>query len=275
MFIFDEEMGLLFDRAKPLGFDLAGLRNAGKLFIKQLDAAELSPGEFTYNVQAAVQDPAVRTVVIDSLNGYLNATPSEKYLTLHLHEILTYLGQCGATTLLLMTQHGIVGQDMSMPIDASYLADSVVSLRYFEARGEVRQSISVIKKRTGRHERTIRELRLDNGVTVGNARLGEQQLQLGRFAQIQLVVGDFGERKALCALDVSLARPTCLDAVVVHGGASVDEMEVGRADAALHPRRVHDDRIDAQHRELAALRFRRICRERAMLGLPRLHAAVQ
>ena len=108
-------------------------------------------------------------MVIDSLNGYLNATPSEKFLTLHLHELLTYLGQSGATTLLLMTQHGIVGQDMSMPIDASYLADSVVSLRYFEARGEVRQSISVIKKRTGRHERTIRELRLGNkGLTVGN-----------------------------------------------------------------------------------------------------------
>jgi circadian clock protein KaiC len=106
-------------------------------------------------------------VVIDSLNGYLNATPSERFLTLHIHELLTYLGQSGVTTLLLMTQHGMVGADVYVPLDASYLADSVIALRYFEAFGEVRQAISVIKKRTGKHERTIREMRLDKGVTVG------------------------------------------------------------------------------------------------------------
>jgi circadian clock protein KaiC len=108
-----------------------------------------------------------RVVVIDSLNGYLNAMPSEQFLTLHLHELLSYLGQRGVTTVLVMTQHGIVANDAISPVDASYLADTVMLLRYFEAAGEVRQAISVIKKRTGRHERTIRELRFDKGLVVG------------------------------------------------------------------------------------------------------------
>jgi circadian clock protein KaiC len=106
-------------------------------------------------------------IVIDSLNGYLNAMPSEQFLTLHLHELLSYLGQRGVTTVLVMTQHGIVANDAISPVDASYLADTVMLLRYFEAAGEVRQAISVIKKRTGRHERTIRELRFDKGLVVG------------------------------------------------------------------------------------------------------------
>jgi circadian clock protein KaiC len=106
-------------------------------------------------------------IVIDSLNGYLNAMPSEQFLTLHLHELLTYLGQRGVTTMLLMTQHGIVSPDAATPVDASYLADTVMLMRYFEAAGEVRQAISVIKKRTGRHERTIRELSFDKGLVVG------------------------------------------------------------------------------------------------------------
>ncbi len=161
-------MATFIERSSALGMGVEPLIDSGMIRLRQIDPAELSPGEFAHGLRSSIENDKTQLVVIDSLNGYLNATPSEKYLTLHLHEILTYLGQCGATTLLLMTQHGIVGQDMSMPIDASYLADSVVSLRYFEARGEVRQSISVIKKRTGRHERTIRELRLDNGVTVGN-----------------------------------------------------------------------------------------------------------
>jgi circadian clock protein KaiC len=104
-----------------------------------------------------------RIVVIDSLNGYLNAMPSERHLTLHLHELLTYLGQLGATTLLLMAQHGLVGGSVQVPVDTSYLADTVILMRYFEVMGEVRQAISVIKKRTGRHERTIRELRFESG----------------------------------------------------------------------------------------------------------------
>jgi circadian clock protein KaiC len=126
----------------------------------------MSPGEFAHAVCQAAENRS-RVVVIDSLNGYLNSMPSEQFLTLHLHELLTYLGQQGVTTILVMTQHGIVAETSVNPIDASYLADTVMLLRYFEAAGEIRQAISVIKKRTGRHERTIRELRFDKGVTVG------------------------------------------------------------------------------------------------------------
>jgi circadian clock protein KaiC len=167
IYLFDESVATFVERSSALGMDIQALIESGKISLRQIDPAELSPGEFAHGLRSSIEDDNTQLVVIDSLNGYLNATPSEKFLTLHLHELLTYLGQCGATTLLLMTQHGIVGQDMSLPIDASYLADSVISLRYFEARGEVRQAIAVIKKRTGRHERTIRELRLDNGVAVG------------------------------------------------------------------------------------------------------------
>ena len=144
-----------------------GLISDGRMSVRQVDPAELSPGEFAHAMRAAVENENTQMVVIDSLNGYLNATPSERFLTLHIHELLTYLGQRGVTTLLLMTQHGMVGADVYVPLDASYLADAVISLRYFEAFGEVRQAISVIKKRTGKHERTIREMRFDKGVTVG------------------------------------------------------------------------------------------------------------
>jgi circadian clock protein KaiC len=166
MFIFDEEMGLLFDRAKPLGFDLASLRDSGKLFIKQLDAAELSPGEFTYNVQAAVRDPAVRTVVIDSLNGYQASMPQENSLILHMHEILQFLNRHGVSTFLTVAQSGMMGE-MKSPVDVTYLADSVIMLRFFEVRGSVKRAISVVKKRTGKHESTIREFWIDGGLHVG------------------------------------------------------------------------------------------------------------
>jgi circadian clock protein KaiC len=123
----------------------------------------MSSGEFAHAVCQTVEEEKSRVVVIDSLNGYLNAMPSERHLTLHLHELLTYLGQQGATTLLLMAQHGLVGGSVQVPVDASYLADTVILMRYFEVVGEVRQAISVIKKRTGRHERTIREVRFQGG----------------------------------------------------------------------------------------------------------------
>ena len=166
LFVFDEEIGLLFDRAKPLGFDLAALRDAGKLSVTQLDAAELSPGEFSHRVQAAVQDPAVKTVVIDSLNGYQAAMPQENSLILHMHEILQFLNRHGVATFLTVAQHGMIG-DMRTPVDITYLADSVIMLRFFEARGAVKRAISVIKKRTGKHETTIREFWIDGGVHVG------------------------------------------------------------------------------------------------------------
>jgi len=168
IFLFDESIATFLERSKGFGMDVQGMVDSGQLSLRQVDPAELSPGEFAHSLRTAVEDENTRMVVIDSLNGYLNATPSERFLTLHIHELLTYLGQQGVTTLLLMTQHGMVGADVYVPIDASYLADSVISLRYFEAFGEVRQAISVIKKRTGKHERTIREMRFDKGITVGN-----------------------------------------------------------------------------------------------------------
>lgn len=166
IFIFDEEIGLLYDRAIPLGYDLRALRDSGKLLITQLDAAELSPGEFSYRVRSAAEDPAVKTVVIDSLNGYQAAMPQENSLILHMHEMLQYLNRQGVSTFLTVAQQGMMGE-MKSPIDITYLADSVIMLRFFENRGSVKRAISVIKKRTGRHETTIREFWIDGGIHVG------------------------------------------------------------------------------------------------------------
>ena len=166
MFIFDEELGLLFDRAKPLGFDLSAMRDTGHLLITQLDAAELSPGEFSQKVRDAVQDGEVRTVVIDSLNGYQAAMPQENSLILHMHELLQYCNRRGVSTFLTVAQHGMIG-DMKTPVDVTYLADAVILLRFFEAEGSVRRAVSVIKKRTGKHEDTIREFWIKDGLHVG------------------------------------------------------------------------------------------------------------
>jgi circadian clock protein KaiC len=169
LFVFDEELGLLLARAKALGIDLAAMRDSKKLFLEQMDAAELSPGEFSHRVRACVDRETIRTVAIDSLNGYQASMPEEQFLILHLHELLQYLNRCGAATFVTIAQHGMVGGDMKQPIDVTYLADTVIMLRYFEALGRVRRAISVIKKRTGEHEDTIREFRIDrNGITVGH-----------------------------------------------------------------------------------------------------------
>jgi len=167
LFVFDEELGLLFARAKQLGIDLAAMRDSGHLFVQQMDAAELSPGEFAHRVRTCVDREHVRTVAIDSLNGYQMAMPEEQFLILHLHELLQYLNRQGASTFLTVAQHGMVGE-MQQPIDATYLADTVIVLRYFEAIGHVRRAISVIKKRAGRHEDTIREFFVtDKGMSLG------------------------------------------------------------------------------------------------------------
>ncbi|MGB8238230.1 MAG: ATPase domain-containing protein [Pseudolabrys sp.] len=138
LFIFDEELGLLFGRSKGMGIDLEALRDDGKLFIEQMDAAEVSPGEFAHKVRSCVETEAIRTVIIDSLNGYQNAMPEEQFLILHMHELLQYLNRLGAATFLTVAQHGLVG-DMKSPVDVTYLADTVLLLRYFEAFGEVRR----------------------------------------------------------------------------------------------------------------------------------------
>jgi len=167
LLVFDEELGLLFARAKGLGIDLQAMRDSEKLFVQQMDAAELSPGEFAHQVRLIVDKHQIRTVVIDSLNGYQASMPEEQFLILHLHELLQYLNRQGATTFLTVAQHGLLG-DMRQSIDITYLADTVILLRYFEALGSIRRAISVMKKRGGHHESTIREFQIgSSGISVG------------------------------------------------------------------------------------------------------------
>ena len=172
IFAFDERRKTLLRRSRGLGIDLDTPIADGALSIQQVDPAELSPGEFAHAVRRAVDGeggrPGARVVVIDSLNGYLNAMPEERFLTTQLHELLTYLGNKGVVTFLIVAQHGVVGQNMHTPVDTSYVADAVILFRFFESRGKVRQAISVVKKRVGDHERSIREYSLSGqGVAVG------------------------------------------------------------------------------------------------------------
>ena len=179
MFVFDEEMGLLFNRAKGLGIDLQSWVDDGLLLVEQVDAAELSPGEFSERVRTIVEQDEARTIIIDSLNGYQAAMPEENALILHMHELLQFLNRRGVTTFLTVAQHGLVG-DMKSPVDVTYLADTVVLLRYFEAYGRVRRAISVIKKRTGAHEDTIREFRIGaGGIELGEPLKGFQGVLRG------------------------------------------------------------------------------------------------
>ena len=167
MFVFDEELGLLIERARGLGIDIQAMVDSGKLVIEQIDAAEMTPGELSALVRRCVEDHHAKTVVIDSLNGYQAAMPEEQALILHMHELLQYLNRQGVSTFLTVAQHGLVG-DMKAPVDVTYLADTVMLLRYFEATGRVRRAMSVIKKRTGAHEDTIREYRIGaQGITLG------------------------------------------------------------------------------------------------------------
>ena len=167
MFIFDEELGLLLERTRALGFDLQSYCDAGTLYLEQVDAAELSPGEFAHRVRSTVDGANAKTVGIDSLNGYQAAMPNENALILHVHELLQYLNRQGANTFLTVAQHGLIGA-MQSSVDVTYLADTVILLRYFEAASQVRRAISVIKKRAGKHEESIREYRIgDGGISIG------------------------------------------------------------------------------------------------------------
>jgi circadian clock protein KaiC len=167
MFIFDEEMSILLRRSKGVGVDLKAFLKRGLLSITQVDAAEVSPGQFSHWVRQSVDEQGVGIVVIDSLNGYRAAMPEEQSLILHVHELLQYLNRRGISTFLTVAQHGVIGT-METPIDVTYLADTVVLMRYFEAQGRIRRAISVVKKRTGAHEDTIREFQISNkGLTVG------------------------------------------------------------------------------------------------------------
>ena len=168
IFTFDETLGILMARAEALGCSLKEHVDSGKLRARQIDPAEISPGEFAASVRKCVED-GCKLMVIDSLNGYLNAMPGEKYLNNQLHELTAYLNQQGIVTILVMAQHGTVAA-LEAPVDLSYLCDTVINMRYFETAGEVKQSIAVIKKRSGNHERSIREFKLgrgDKGVCIG------------------------------------------------------------------------------------------------------------
>jgi circadian clock protein KaiC len=169
MFVFDESRTTLISRSAGLGIPLQKHIDDGLITIRQVDPSELTPGEFAHTIRNEVERNNATCVVIDSLNGYLNAMPGERFLTIHLHEMLMYLGARGVATLLVGAHQGLIGTQMHTPIDASYLADAVVLLRYFESQGAVRQAISVMKKRGGNHERTIREFKLEpGGISVGN-----------------------------------------------------------------------------------------------------------
>ena len=168
VFVFDELRETFINRAKGIGIEIQSFVDEGLVTIQQVDPAELSPGEFSHQVRRAVDQNGVSMAVIDSLNGYLNAMPEERFLTMQMHELLTYLNQQGVVTVLVMAQHGFLGTNMVTPVDVSYLADGVVMIRYFEALGAIHRAISVVKKRTGSHESTIRELNITTrGIKVG------------------------------------------------------------------------------------------------------------
>jgi circadian clock protein KaiC len=190
VFVFDEELGVLSERVRGMDVLLERHIANGSIYVEQIDAAELSPGEFAHRVRALVDEQGIKTVVIDSLNGYRSAMPHENALILHMHELLQYLNRQGAATFLTIAQHGLVG-DMQSPVDVTYLADSVILLRYFENMGRVRRAISVIKKRAGAHEDTIREYRINgSGLSIGEPLVGFQGVLRG----VPSYVGDTGDQ---------------------------------------------------------------------------------
>jgi circadian clock protein KaiC len=168
IFIFDENPRLLLTRAFGMGIDLARHLESGMVSLRSVDPAELSPGEFTHIVRQEAERRPGGVIVIDSLNGYLHAMPEERFLNLQLHELLTFLASREVASILVAVQHGIAGGTVVAPLDISYLADAVILIRTFEAQGEMKQAISVLKKRSGNHERTIREFKMTSqGIWVG------------------------------------------------------------------------------------------------------------
>ena len=167
IYLFDEQADTALIRADGLGMAFRSHVDGGRILLQEVDPGEFSPGEFSERVRHAVERDGARMVVFDSLNGYLAAMPEERFLILLLHELLGYLNRLGVATLSIVAEHGLIGSSLTAPIDISYLADTVLLFRYFEVTGEVRQAVSVVKHRPARHERTIRELRLGPGISVG------------------------------------------------------------------------------------------------------------
>jgi circadian clock protein KaiC len=168
-YLFDEGIGTLLSRSAALGMDIRPYIENGALDLQQIDPAELSPGEFASRVRIAVEQSGSTCIVIDSLNAYLKSMPGENFLVLQMHELLSYLNQLGVITLLILGQHGLIGEVRS-DIDLSYLSDNILLFRFFEAKGELKTAVSAVKSRTAAHERTIREFRLGpGGLQVGEA----------------------------------------------------------------------------------------------------------
>jgi circadian clock protein KaiC len=168
IFAFDESIKTLLDRARALHMNPDPLVESGRLELQQIDPAELSPGQFVARVRRLVEEENLRVLIVDSMNGLLNAMPHEQFLAMQLHELFSYLGQHGIATIITLAQHGVIGTAMNSPVDVSYLADTVLLFRYFERAGQIRQALSVVKKRSGPHERAIRELIFGEGkVYVG------------------------------------------------------------------------------------------------------------
>jgi circadian clock protein KaiC len=178
-YLFDEGLGTLFARSAALGMDVRPYIDSGQLAIHHIDPAELAPGEFAQMLRNAVELESVTFIVIDSLNAYLQAMPGEKFLTLQMHELLSYLNQQGITTLLVLGQHGLIGEVRS-DVDLSYLSDATVLLRFFEATGRLRRAVTVIKSRTNDHAQSIHELRLsEHGIGIGEALEGFEGILTG------------------------------------------------------------------------------------------------
>jgi circadian clock protein KaiC len=178
-FAFDEVTSILVNRAREMGLSFDTAIANGNLRIRQVDPAEIAPGELANEIVRAVNEENVQMVVLDSLNGYVNAMPQEDFLHLHLHELLGYLNGRGVVTIMILAQHGLVGA-MGAPVDVSYLADTVFLMRFYEARGALKKAVSVVKKRSGYHEDTIRELRMArNGIVIGEPLLNFQGVMTG------------------------------------------------------------------------------------------------
>jgi circadian clock protein KaiC len=169
IFAFDENLGIALARSKTLQSDLSNDIESGMVAVYQIDPAEISPGELAYRIKKLVEEQGIQVLVIDSLNGYMNAMPGERFLMLQLHELLAYLGHRGIMTILTLAQHGLIGQ-MQAPVDLTYLGDTIVLLRFFESKGAVKRALSVIKKRSGAHDDQIREFTTRNSrIEVGKA----------------------------------------------------------------------------------------------------------
>jgi circadian clock protein KaiC len=202
-FVFDETKTALLTRSRGLGLSLSEGIGSGKIALRQIDPVEISPGEFTTMVRHCVEEDGARVVLIDSLNGYLNAMPQNNFLIAQLHELLSYLSNQGVTTFLVVAQTGMLGTSVNSPVDASYLADTIVMLRYFEHAGKVRKALSVMKKRTGGHEASIRELWFDKD----GVHLSEPLLELrGILTGVPVELG--GEAREAAATSPRMPRKT-------------------------------------------------------------------